>query len=167
MNSDSQNHELSSEQFIPCSLMRRAASMVYDFILLGCILFIAWLPMPLISALLDPVVDRLIRSIYLLAVCFFYFAWPWCRGGQTLGMRSWHIRLIDLMNPDHSITLKQAWFRFMGSMLSWAALGAGFLVAGFHPQKLAWHDLMSGTRLIRLSGGFGRSAPHEQQHKDR
>ncbi len=167
MNSNSQNHALNSGQLVPCSLMRRAASMIYDLILLSCILFMAWLPMPLISDLLNPVADRMIRATYLLVVCFLYFAWPWCHGGQTLGMRSWHIRLIDPENPEYSITLKQAWFRFMGSMLSWAALGVGFLIAGFHPRKLAWHDLMSGTRLIHSSGGFRSSGPHEPQHEDR
>lgn len=157
MNSDSQYYQLNSEQFEPCSLMRRVASMVYDFILLACILFIAWLPIPLISNLLNPTVDQVIRSIYLLMVCFFYFALPWCRGGQTLGMRSWHIRLINDKNPECSISLKQAWFRFLGSILSWVALGVGFLAVSFHPQKLAWHDLMSGTRIIRLSDGFRNS----------
>lgn len=167
MHSDSQNHALNSGQFFPCSLMRRAASMVYDFILLGGVLFITWLPMPLISDFLNPVADQVMRSVYLLVVSFSYFAWPWCRGGQTLGMQAWHIRLIDSRNPEYSITLKQAWFRFMGSVLSWAALGAGFLIAGFHPRKLAWHDLMSGTRLIRLSGGFRGSSPHEPEHENR
>ncbi len=157
MNFSSQNHELNSEQFMPCSLIRRSASITYDFILLACVLFIAWLPVPLISEFLDPVFDRVIRSVYLLIVCFAYFAWPWCRGGQTLGMRSWHIRLVNAKNPECPITLKQAWFRFMGSTLSWAALGAGFLIAGFHPQKLAWHDLMSGTRIIRSSNDFRSS----------
>ncbi len=166
MKLDSQSPIVNPEQFVPCSLMRRTAAMIYDFILLMCILFIAWLPMPLVTEYLNPFIDRAIRLLYLLAVCFLYFAWPWCRGGQTLGMRSWNILLISSIKPEYAITPKQALLRFTGSVLSWAALGAGFLISGFHPQKLAWHDLMSDTRIVRLSGGLRTPRLHNPQHKD-
>lgn len=166
MNSNSQNSAVRSNQFVPCSLIRRCASMIYDFILMSCILFIAWLPMPFISEYLNPVFDRLIRSIYLLAVCFIYFAWPWCKGGQTLGMRSWQIRLINSKHPDRKITLKQAWLRFAGSIFSWVALGAGFLISHFHPRKLAWHDLFSGTSIIRLTSDLQPACLNEPQHNN-
>ena len=167
MNSDCQNQAVNPESFSACSLTRRCAAMIYDFILLAGVVFIAWLPMPLLSEFLNPVVDRVIRWLYLLFACFFYFAWPWCRGGQTLGMRSWHIRLINAKHPDRQVTLMQAWLRFAGSMLSWAALGAGFMISIFHPQQLAWHDLMSGTRIIRLPGSFRAADVQEPQHKNR
>lgn len=163
MNSDYQKDVATPDRFSSCSLPKRCAAMAYDFILLACVLFIAWLPMPLVSEYLDPLIDRVVRSAYLLAVCFLYFAWPWCRGGQTLGMRSWKIRLINTEDPSRAITLKQAWSRFLVSILSWAALGIGFIISAFHPNRLAWHDVWSRTRIVRLAGVAQSPGPDHPQ----
>lgn len=124
--------------------------MLYDGILLACIVFIAWQPIPLLSEYLNPYLDRSIRLGYLLAISFGYFGWCWCRGGQTLGMKAWKTRLVP-MNPQlQTVRWKQAWIRFLASLLSWAMLGAGFLLCLFHPDRLSLHDALSGTKLVRI-----------------
>ena len=132
----------------PCSFLKRCGAMLYDFILLVCVVFIAWQPVPLLPESLSPPVGRGIRLGYLLAICFGYFGWSWCRSGQTLGMRAWKVQLVVSSNEYQPVTWQHAWRRFLASILSWATLGTGFMFALFHADKLAWNDMLSGTRLI-------------------
>ncbi len=138
------------DETVNCTLLRRCFIIIYDGILLACIVFIAWQPVPLLPESLNPYLDRSMRLGYLLIICFGYFGWCWCRGGQTLGMRAWKIRLVPINPEQDTVHLRQAWIRFLASLLSWAMLGAGFLLALFHSQRFSLHDILSGTKLVRI-----------------
>ncbi len=85
-------------------------------------------------------------NVFLLLISYLYFAWHWVKGGQTLGMRSWHIFVINdsMQKPNW----KQASLRFFSALLSLLLLGLGFLWSLFDKNKLALHDHLSKTRLI-------------------
>jgi uncharacterized RDD family membrane protein YckC len=95
-----------------------------------------------LSVLGDP-----LYALYLLAVWFGYLGWCWRRGGMTLGMRAWRVRIEreDGTRPGWGLCLA----RFLLSLLSAAAAGAGFLWSLFDRQKRCWHDSLTGTRLLR------------------
>ena len=97
-----------------------------------------------------------------------YFAWCWSRGGQTLAMRTWRIRLVD--REGRRVGQVRALFRYAccwlwvlppmalmaplklsaaeigAALLGWVALWA--LASQLHPQKQFLHDALAGTRLI-------------------
>ncbi|WP_078059585.1 RDD family protein [Xanthomonas massiliensis] len=74
-----------------------------------------------------------------------YATWSWGHGGQTLGMRPWRLRLVA---PDGTAPSRLAlWRRYAMGTLSLLAGGAGFWWAWLDPQRLAWHDRFSRTRL--------------------
>ena len=125
--------------------MRRLAAIFYDAILLFCIIFMAWQPVPLLSDELDPLLSKSIKLIYLLTISFLYFGWFWRNGGQTLGMRTWKIKL---EGETAVIPWRALLVRFLFALLSWASFGMGYLSSAFHRQNQTWHDLASGTRLI-------------------
>ncbi len=77
-----------------------------------------------------------------------FFAGFWTHGGQTLGMRAWRIRLVG--RGGGRVSWGQATLRFFAAIVSWLALGLGFLWALVDRERHAWHDRCSGTRLIRL-----------------
>ncbi|MBN6150326.1 RDD family protein [Xanthomonas sp. AmX2] len=83
------------------------------------------------------------------AVAGLYATLSWRRGGQTLGMRPWRLRLhaTDGTPPSWSAL----WRRYLVGTLSLLLGGLGFWWALFDRQQLAWHDRASGTRLTRLS----------------
>ncbi|HPE60479.1 MAG TPA: RDD family protein [Thiolinea sp.] len=132
---------------------RRLAAMVYDGLLLGAIIIVGG---GTLAALLARVLGhelvpgsfaaRLMLLVYL-AIGFAFFGWFWTHGGQTLGMRAWKIRVTD--EYGRTLNWQQAFFRYTMAILSWLMLGVGFWIAIFDPQKLAWHDRLSRTRLIR------------------
>ena len=126
--------------------MRRLAAILYDCLLLTAVLFVG-------TATLIPFIGgnaiesgNLAYNAFLLLISFLYFGWHWVKGGQTLGMRSWHIFVINEsgQNPNW----RQASLRFFSALLSLLLLGLGFVWSLFDKNKLALHDHLSKTRLI-------------------
>jgi len=136
-------------------LARRLAAIAYDSFLLVAVLFLA-------TALLMPFTggeaikpNSLLYTAYLLAVSFGYFGWFWTHGGQTLGMRTWNLRLesTDGARPSWP----RALVRFAGACISWLALGMGFLWMLVGDERLTWHDRLSHTRLVDTSSSPTRA----------
>ena len=130
----------------PVGLPRRLGAIFYDSLLLFALLFFAslvFLPFHLTPRYaLYPVY---VGYIYL--VCFLFFGWFWTHGGQTLGMRTWRLRVIQ--KNGGTVTWAQALLRFLSAAISWLLFGGGFLWCLFNREKLALHDIVSGTRLTR------------------
>ncbi len=135
-------------------LLRRFAAMLYDSLLLSGVLLaavtLATLPLGLLWGVeLDPA--HALFQLYLLAVIVLFFVYFWIRGGQTLGMRAWRLRV--LRDDGAPLTLRDALLRLLYASFSWLALGAGFLWALFDQDGLTWHDRASRTRLVLLKKG--------------
>lgn len=78
-----------------------------------------------------------------------YATESWKRGGQTLGMRPWRLRLQTPTGQAPSRTM--LWKRYATGTLSLLLGGLGFLWALFDRERLTLHDRLSGTRLVKLS----------------
>ena len=83
----------------------------------------------------------------LFIVTFWFYAHFWRRGGQTLGMRAWRLRLLN--QNSGPLTLMQCMVRFLVAIGSLAVLGLGYLWLLVDKDKLTWHDRYSETRVIR------------------
>jgi uncharacterized RDD family membrane protein YckC len=84
---------------------------------------------------------------FLASPCYFVFL-HWARG-QTLGKMAFHIRVVS--RDGGPLSFGQAAFRHLGSWLSAAILGIGYLVAAFRADKRALHDLIAGTRVEHVA----------------
>ncbi|MCZ6559303.1 MAG: RDD family protein [Gammaproteobacteria bacterium] len=128
-------------------LLRRLGAMLYDALLLLALLMLA-------TALLMPIsrgaiqIDNIAYQLYLLSIVTGYFVYFWLRHGQTLGMRTWKIRLVRA--DGQALTLGDTLRRLVFSVLSWLPLGLGFWRILFNRQRLAWHDRWSGTLLVMV-----------------
>lgn len=85
---------------------------------------------------------------YLFLLTFIFFAGFWTRGGQTLGMMAWRIRVVG--REGKPVTLWNALLRFIVAIGSWAIFGLGFFWSLFEANKRTWHDLYSETDLVVL-----------------
>ena len=133
-------------------LGRRLLVMFYDGFLLVGVWFVAGIPFVMFvgpNTIQTHVVVRFIFQGYLLLATYIFFAWFWTHGGQTLGMRTWKVKLCGL--DDRPVSWRQATGRYLASLLSLACLGLGFLWVLFDRDKLAWHDRLSSTHLVRTS----------------
>ena len=138
-------------QAVTPSLLRRLAAMAYDALALFGVLVVAAaiLVIPLgVGAGYRIPSDNLGFRLYLLAVILGYFAWPWTKGGQTLGMRAWRIRVLRADGGE--LRWRDALLRLAVACLSWAPLGLGFVWVLVDRERLAWHDRLSATRLVMV-----------------
>lgn len=77
-----------------------------------------------------------------------YAVASWRRGGQTLGMRPWRLKVVT--SDGGPAPLPALCVRYVVASVSLLALGLGFWWALFDRDRLTWHDRASGTRVIRL-----------------
>lgn len=139
--------EKTSQNPPPAGLLRRLLAIFYDGLLLAGLLFVAALPTAAFSIEPGGLGARLL-FLYMLAVAFGFFGWFWTHGGQTLGMRAWRLRLVD--DAGGPVGWGRALRRYACAMVSWLALGLGFIWCLIDREGLTWHDRCSGTRLVRL-----------------
>ncbi len=139
-------------------LLRRLAALVYDSLLLLALWFVSAALVLAASGGLLSQPERPLWLLYLLRtslllVTFLFWAGFWTHGGQTLGMRAWRLKLVD--EDGGPISWQQAARRCLAAVLSLAALGLGYLWILIDPQRRAWHDRLSGTRIIVLPKNRG------------
>ena len=130
-------------------LIRRFGAMFYDAILLVTVLFFASLVVVLPFKITIEHSAYPLFVLYIYMVGFVFFGWFWTHGGQTLGLKTWKTKLISDIHPN--VTWKQAFVRYLASLVCWLSLGIGFLWCYTNKDRLAWNDLMSKTRLSRIN----------------
>ena len=149
------------------SLLRRMACWMYEAVLLFGVVFISAYLFGTLSQTRNALDNRHALQAFLFVVFAIYFVWLWSRG-QTLAMKTWHIRIVD----RHGRPLSQArallryvlsWLWFVPALatmapfklsapestaivLGWVSIWA--VLSRFHPQQQFWHDAMAGTRLV-------------------
>ena len=158
---------------LPCQLWRRLVALVYDLLIVVAIVMVVGLVCQLatggrlISTGTHVVIPIWYQALQCVVVAAYFIA-SWRRGGQTVGMRPWHIRVSR--DDGGTISLQQAVIRVLvaaAPMLLlalepalglpatlWTVLGAWalwFAVALFDPRRRALHDLAADTELRRMA----------------
>lgn len=77
-----------------------------------------------------------------------YATISWRRGGQTIGMRPWRMRVVAIRSGDDA-SLHCLWVRYAIGSVSLLLAGAGFWWGLIDRDHLTWHDRFSGTRMLR------------------
>jgi uncharacterized RDD family membrane protein YckC len=132
----------------PAGLGRCIAAALYDSFLLLGILFIATGIAVAVNDGEAVTTGGIWFKAYLLAAGFPYFGWCWTRGGQTLGMKSWHIKLQRV--DGQAVQLRDAALRYLMATLSWLVFFLGYLWMLFDSKRRSWHDIASATRLVTI-----------------
>lgn len=130
----------------PAGLARRVLALAYEALLLAALLLAASFPYVALMHGADSAWARAPFQLYLVTLCAVYFVWQWRRGGQTLAMKTWRLRL--LTREGTALGWSQALKRFLFALPGTLALGAGFLWALVDREGLFLHDRLAGTRII-------------------
>jgi uncharacterized RDD family membrane protein YckC len=150
-------------------LWRRLACLCYEALLVTAMLLATTVAFYIVFPGLIGGALRLLLQLSLAAVLSSYFIWCWSRGGQTLPMKAWKIRLVDGAgippSPSRALT------RLVLAVLTLGTACAGLAVLWKRPHEalgwsllapglasLAWalldrdrqflHDRLAGTRIV-------------------
>lgn len=165
----------------PAGMMIRLFCLVYDGLLLVAIwMIVTAILVPFGTSpesashkeisLVSPNFQHYVLFPALVAVTWLFYSYFWQRAGQTLGMQTWHLKLLrmdgSLPRWSNGITRCAATCLFpvvcgMISQITWHSVPAialsifsgflgNYLWMLWSPQKLAWHDQVSGTVVWKM-----------------
>ena len=147
-------------EFASPNLLRIFASMVYDSLLLAAIsiAYGAIVVGTRVAVFGQPEAGHRIQwslpagiiiTLGWLFILMFFYIYFWQKFGQTLGMKTWRIQVVDTQT-NQLISYTQACKRSVAALVSLIFFGVGYWLSLVHPQDRLLHDLFSGTRLILL-----------------
>jgi uncharacterized RDD family membrane protein YckC len=152
-------------------LLIRMAAMTYEAVLLFGVVFVVAYAVLAVARWTYPLPPgpRTALQLILFTAVGVYFIYQWTRTGQTLAMKSWHLRLIGPRGEPPSVKAAAlryvlAWHLFLPGA-AWIAIAgfrgpldllvfaAGFglflVPAFFDRERRLLHDRLSATRVIR------------------
>lgn len=142
------------------SLLRRFAAMVYDTLLIMAISILYGAVMAGINVAIKGAPEtgeRITWGMFGVVVFIgwivtigYFFCYFWHRSGQTLGMKTWRIKIVNRDNLECP-TYVQCVIRFLCANLSFCLLGAGYWFIYTNKQRQTLHDKISKTRTLLLS----------------
>jgi len=128
-------------------ILRRLASMCYEaLLLLGVLALTLALPHVLIGVVTHHVATKAIYQAHSFVVLLVYFLWFWSHGGQTLAMKTWHLRLVT--RDGLPVRPTQALLRYLLCWPSILLCGVGVVWALFDRDRQFLHDRLAGTQLV-------------------
>ena len=151
------------------SVRRRMAAFVYEGVLLFGLVMLAGLLFSSLTQQRHALQGMHGLQAFVFLVMAIYFVWFWSKTGQTLAMKTWHVRLVDRSGRGVSqkralarYVLSWVWFlpalglaevaggRTGSALWSWMLGGVLFIAcaARWSPERQFIHDLICGTRLI-------------------
>ena len=128
------------------ALGRRLACAIYEVLLLLALVFIAAFPFLAFIGDSTQGWKRHALQAWVVVVWGAYFVWFWTRGGQTLPMKTWRIRLVRFDGAP--LGAGRAIHRYVLALLGLAAAGLGFAWALVDRDKQFLHDRLAGTALV-------------------
>lgn len=129
-------------------LARRFACAVYESVILAALVLVATFPFLALVGDSASGWRRHLLQAYVLAVGGAYLVWFWSRGGQTIAMKTWRIRLVSA--DGGPVGTRIALRRYLLAVAGLAALCVGFLWALVDRDGQFMHDRLAGTRLVDL-----------------
>lgn len=141
-----------SENVTHPTLLRRLAAMLYDAILVFGLLLILWIAFYFLMVAIkghEDIGHEPLAVLYwpLAVACMAgFFIWFWTHGGQTLGMRSWRIRILS--EEGAAVSLRAALVRYLMAIVSALPLGLGYWWSLIDRDRRTWHDIVSHTQLV-------------------
>jgi len=135
------------------TLLRRLSSLLYESLIVVALLLLAGLAFMLALHLSTGREATsgwplwLFRA-WILGVLGVYFGWFWTRGGQTLPMRTWRLRLVG--TDGAPVGRRRALYRYLFAWPSVLAGGLGLAWALVDRDRQFLHDRLAGTRLVHV-----------------
>lgn len=155
-------------------ITRRLGALLYEGILLFGVLMAAGLLYAGLTQQRHALQGRTGLQAFMFVVLAIYFVWFWTHGGQTVAMKTWHVRVVradgqPLGQVRALVRYLSSWLWFLpslaavhladlqGGMATGVTVVAGALAyaasSRLHPQRQFLHDVLAGTCLVDVPRG--------------
>jgi uncharacterized RDD family membrane protein YckC len=125
----------------------RFASLLYEGILLVPVLFLAaYLFLTLAQDAHTGAAHALFQA-WLIVICGAYLVYCWVKGGRTLAMKTWHLKLAR--TDAAPVSWQRAWLRYALAVPGLFLFGLGYWWAFIDRDGQFLHDRLAGTRVFR------------------
>jgi len=142
----------------PAGFWVRVAACISDLLILSVIVATTIVPLRLIiviffpGKILSPEICLILGNIFFgistFLLLLFYDVWQEASENQSTMGKSWFgLKVID--SEGDRLTKSAAIARNLAKYVSILTLGIGFMMAGITKKKLALHDMIAGTQVVR------------------
>lgn len=153
----------------PPGLARRLAALLYEGVLLFGVVFFTGMLYSVLTRQQHAMQGRTGMGLVIFLSVGLYFVGFWTKSGQTLPMKTWHLRVVRADGRPLGwgravLRYLLSWLWFLPALVSvdllelhggaaiFGSLAAGVaayvLIARLNPQRQFLHDLICGTRVI-------------------
>lgn len=141
-------------------LWRRLAALLYDLLILTALSFAYSALATAIAVLFTaieaenylPMFQGIAFPLGWAATLILFYCWFWHGSGQTIGMKTWKIRLTNARDSDSSVQKGVPWHQcLLRSVIAAPCVllaGIGYWYALIDPRKRCLHDRLSGTHVV-------------------
>lgn len=146
------------------SVKRRIATLPYEALLLLALIVIAAFPVAGLKGATLSGAPRLMFQVYLFCVTATYFTWFWRHGGQTLAMKTWRFRVVNVNGGE--LNFAQALIRFIYALLFYGPACVGVVLL-FFPDRVSrvitmWAFLPMAATILWARHDAGRQFLHDR-----
>jgi uncharacterized RDD family membrane protein YckC len=133
---------------------RRVLAMLYELLIVFAIAFSAGLAFYGVTSGRLSGNTRFLFQLYLFLVLGAYFIACWSRGGRTLPMQTWKMRVVR--HDNLPIGVGRAALRYALAWPSLLLFGVGVFWAFFDRDRQFLHDRLAGTRVVATGDAGAR-----------
>lgn len=130
---------------------RRVGAQIIDTFILNVVVFFGAFVMGIgagVTGLVEPSALTVLGGLFGGVVPVVYFVWFWARTGATPGKMALGLRVVAA--DDQPPTGMQSFIRFLGTIPSSLVFFLGYLWMLWDAERRCWHDILAGTRVIRV-----------------
>lgn len=134
----------------PAGFWRRVGAHVIDGFILNVVVFFAAFAMGVVVGIAgaEPSAGAVVGGVIGFVVPLLYCISFWVKKGATPGKMMLGIRVTR--EDGGELTGGQSFVRYLGYIPSALVFGLGYLWMLFDSEKRCWHDMIAGTRVIRV-----------------
>lgn len=133
----------------------RLGAYLLDGLILGVLMIVVMIPLGLLIAVIarkapDLMIPLTVLSyLIVILLSFAYILVPWAKSGATPGKKILHLKIVRDDGIER-LGYGKAFLRLLGYFVNGITLYIGFLMILFNPEKKGLHDMIAGTRVIRV-----------------
>ena len=139
-------------------LWRRIFALVYDVFILLALCSIAiyftlqitiWGGVHNVDTQFQNTLPQFLTLTIIFTVATIYYCYSWHCGGQTIGMRAWHIKVF-IYNTQQLPSYPQCFKRYCIALVTTFLLGIGLWIAFFRKDKRCLFDVLSHCQVLKI-----------------